>query len=150
MNGRVYDPSIGRMISADPTVPGMFYSQSLNRYAYAINNPLRMVDPSGYCSVSVAGFSFGGGSDCTSTVVNDVPGLSTAVHDVGNVGEHVGQYISHLGYVAQNHVNEIIALVAAYYTAGASSSYFGAGFWGSVGTGAVAGGTYAGTCVRRE
>jgi RHS repeat-associated protein len=48
MNGRVYDPSIGRFISADPFVPDPTYSQSHNRYSYVYNNPLRYTDPSGY------------------------------------------------------------------------------------------------------
>lgn len=48
MNGRVYDPNIGRFISADPFVQAPFFSQSLNRYSYALNNPLRYTDPSGF------------------------------------------------------------------------------------------------------
>ena len=48
MNGRVYDPLIGRFISADPIIqaPGML--QSHNRYAYVMNNPLNLTDPSGF------------------------------------------------------------------------------------------------------
>ncbi|MGH8413183.1 MAG: RHS repeat domain-containing protein [Gammaproteobacteria bacterium] len=48
MNGRVYDPQIGRFISADPTIPDPFDSQSFNRYAYVENNPLTLTDPSGF------------------------------------------------------------------------------------------------------
>ncbi|HEY1774505.1 MAG TPA: SpvB/TcaC N-terminal domain-containing protein [Gammaproteobacteria bacterium] len=48
MNGRVYDPSIGRFISADPKLPNPLYSQAYDRYAYVYNNPLAMKDPSGY------------------------------------------------------------------------------------------------------
>lgn len=48
MNGRVYDSSIGRFLSADPFVQAPSYSQSLNRYSYVMNNPLWLVDPSGY------------------------------------------------------------------------------------------------------
>jgi RHS repeat-associated protein len=48
MNGRVYDPVVGRFMSADPVVQAPFFSQDLNRYSYAWNNPLRYVDPSGY------------------------------------------------------------------------------------------------------
>ncbi|HEX9851414.1 MAG TPA: RHS repeat-associated core domain-containing protein, partial [Woeseiaceae bacterium] len=48
MNGRVYDPHLGRFISADPYVPAPFFGQSLNRYAYVWNNPLSFVDPSGF------------------------------------------------------------------------------------------------------
>jgi RHS repeat-associated protein len=48
MNGRVYDPTLGRFISADPTVQQPYMSQSLNRYSYVINNPLSMIDPTGF------------------------------------------------------------------------------------------------------
>ena len=48
MNGRVYDPRIGRFVSADPYVPEPFSAQSLNRYAYVLNDPLSYIDPSGF------------------------------------------------------------------------------------------------------
>ncbi|MSQ91403.1 MAG: hypothetical protein EXR87_00500 [Gammaproteobacteria bacterium] len=48
MNGRIYDPRIGRFISADPYVPDPFSGQSLHRYAYVLNNPLSYIDPSGF------------------------------------------------------------------------------------------------------
>ncbi len=53
MNGRVYDPRLGRFISADPFVQAPGNTQSLNRYAYAFNNPLSYTDPSGYISEEV-------------------------------------------------------------------------------------------------
>lgn len=52
MNGRVYDPVVGRFLSADPFVQAPQFSQSLNRYSYVLNNPLSLTDPSGF-------FSFG-------------------------------------------------------------------------------------------
>lgn len=48
MNGRVYDPSIGRFMSADPTIDGVDNLQGYNRYAYVHNNPGTLLDPSGY------------------------------------------------------------------------------------------------------
>jgi RHS repeat-associated protein len=48
MNGRLYDPIIGRFLSADPTIQAPDNSQSLNRYSYCVNNPLSYTDPSGY------------------------------------------------------------------------------------------------------
>lgn len=48
MNGRVYNPTLGRFVSPDPGVQYPKYSQSYNRYAYTINNPLSFVDPSGF------------------------------------------------------------------------------------------------------
>jgi RHS repeat-associated protein len=48
MNGRVYDPGLGRFISADPFIDGWGQTQGFNRYSYVKNNPLRAVDPSGF------------------------------------------------------------------------------------------------------
>ncbi|MCL2683456.1 MAG: hypothetical protein FWE63_08290, partial [Bacteroidales bacterium] len=47
MNGRMYDPIIGRMLSPDPYVPNGAYTQDFNRYMYARNNPLAYIDPDG-------------------------------------------------------------------------------------------------------
>jgi RHS repeat-associated protein len=49
MNGRVYDPVLGRFLSPDPIVQSPHDTQGLNRYAYVRNNPLRFTDPTGYC-----------------------------------------------------------------------------------------------------
>ncbi|MGD9367967.1 MAG: FG-GAP-like repeat-containing protein, partial [Desulfobacteraceae bacterium] len=46
-NARLYDPVMGRFITADTVVPDWTDPQSLNRYAYCRNNPLIYVDPSG-------------------------------------------------------------------------------------------------------
>ena len=48
MNGRVYDPVLGRFMSADPFVDDAGDSQAFNRYTYCGNNPLLFTDPSGY------------------------------------------------------------------------------------------------------
>jgi len=48
MNGRIYDPTLGRFLQADPFIQAPTNSQSYNRYSYVINNPLRYTDPSGY------------------------------------------------------------------------------------------------------
>lgn len=48
MNGRIYDPLVGRMLSADIVVQAPGDLQSFNRYSYVLNNPLRFVDPTGF------------------------------------------------------------------------------------------------------
>ena len=48
MNGRVYSAALGRFLSPDPNVQFVGDLQSYNRYTYALNNPLRYTDPTGY------------------------------------------------------------------------------------------------------
>lgn len=47
MNARLYDPVLGRFLSPDPYVQMPDFSQNFNRYAYALNNPLKYIDQSG-------------------------------------------------------------------------------------------------------
>ena len=56
---RYYDPSTGRFISADPTIPDVFNPRKINPYTYTRNNPLKYCDPSG-CD----DYGLGGGGDC--------------------------------------------------------------------------------------
>jgi RHS repeat-associated protein len=70
MNGRVYDPLIGRMMSADPYVQAPANLKTFNRYAYVWNNPLKMYDPEGYFSYSVGGPNDSPGSGSTYTYTN--------------------------------------------------------------------------------
>ena len=45
---RYFSPLLGRFISADTIVPDFSNPQSLNRYAYVYNNPLKFTDPTGH------------------------------------------------------------------------------------------------------
>ncbi len=58
-NARYYDPLLGRFLSADSIVPSPANPQSLNRYAYVLNNPLRYTDPTGHYSEEEIMKSFG-------------------------------------------------------------------------------------------
>jgi RHS repeat-associated protein len=68
MNGRVYDPALGRFLSPDPFVQSPYSTQSHQRYSYVSNNPLNATDPSGYLTIiqlnsvlpSTVGSLFGG------------------------------------------------------------------------------------------
>ncbi len=62
MNARLYDPVLGRFLSPDPYVQSPDFSQNFNRYAYALNNPLKYTDESGELltwNLSLQGFSIG-------------------------------------------------------------------------------------------
>jgi RHS repeat-associated protein len=60
MNGRMYDPLNGRMLSADNYVNGSSATQAFNRYSYAANNPLKYSDPSGNFVHILIGAGIGG------------------------------------------------------------------------------------------
>lgn len=45
---RAYDPELGRFLQADPFVQDPGDPQTLNRYSYVRNNPINLVDPTGY------------------------------------------------------------------------------------------------------
>ena len=47
MNGRMYDPLLGRFLSPDPYVQAPSDPQNYNRYSYCLNNPLKYTDTSG-------------------------------------------------------------------------------------------------------
>ena len=44
---RWYDAALGRFVSADNLVQDYANPQALNRFSYVVNNPMRLVDPSG-------------------------------------------------------------------------------------------------------
>jgi RHS repeat-associated protein len=50
-NARMYSPYLNRWLQPDTIVPAPLNPQSLNRYSYVRNNPLRYTDPSGHCEV---------------------------------------------------------------------------------------------------
>ncbi len=63
MNGRMYDPVLGRMLSPDNFVQDPGNPQFYNRYAYCLNNPLKYTDPSGEFIWAIVAFIVRGGYD---------------------------------------------------------------------------------------
>ena len=64
MNGRVYDPLLGRFMSPDNYIQAPDYTQNFNRYSYALNNPLVYIDPSGDFiaeAITLLAFTYFGG-----------------------------------------------------------------------------------------
>jgi RHS repeat-associated protein len=48
LNGRIYDPRLGRFTTPDPFLSTGRGAQALNRYSYVENNPTSLIDPSGF------------------------------------------------------------------------------------------------------
>ncbi len=61
MNGRIYDPLIGRFLSADPILQDPMNGQSYNRYSYVMNNPTNLTDPTGFSAEGIEGCSVNNG-----------------------------------------------------------------------------------------
>ncbi len=97
MNGRVYDPILGRFLSPDNYIQDPFNSQSYNRYSYCLNNPLIYSDPSGEFWNIIIGAAIGGGVNWAMNgaeftwdglgafAIGNVAGALTAVGGTGNI-----------------------------------------------------------------
>ena len=70
MNGRMYDPKLGRFLSPDPYVQSPTNPQNYNRYSYCLNNPLKYSDPSG----ELFGAPFGFLSDLIDNTIRLIKG----------------------------------------------------------------------------
>ena len=90
MNGRMYDPRLGRFLSPDPIVGDPTSSQSWNLYSYVGNNPLSYVDPTGLVQAGPCGspysgcMHFGGGGGGSTTRTMTVT-TTVTVHGVMSV-----------------------------------------------------------------
>ncbi len=65
MNGRMYDPQLGRFLSPDNYIQDPYNTQNFNRYGYVLNNPLMYIDPTGEmtdCTCSGSGWWIDGES----------------------------------------------------------------------------------------
>jgi RHS repeat-associated protein len=119
MNGRVYDPVLGRFISADPNIDGADDAQGYNRYSYVGNNPLGATDPTGY-------FKLKDGLKIAAIVVAGIVTAGAAVWVVGVLGGQALTFATALQAVAGANLTFAGAIVAG---AGAG---FGSGFAGSL------------------
>jgi RHS repeat-associated protein len=135
MNGRVYDPITGRMLSADNYVQSPFNTQSYNRYSYCINNPLRYTDPNG---------NYFGADDAVAAILGGVVNLGINLFE-----GHVHSVWQGLGYFAVGAVSGELSLYgpAGWMAAGAVTGALNAKLQGadpatvsqSASTGAIAG-----------
>ena len=85
MNGRIYDPLLGRFLSADPEVQFPNNLQSYNRYSYSLNNPVKYIDANGHnVMVSVVA---GQQDPVAGFLLNGVEGMNSAYENNLNAGK---------------------------------------------------------------
>ncbi|EGG95528.1 Rhs family protein [gamma proteobacterium IMCC1989] len=112
MNGRVYDATLARFMSADPHIQEGALTQSYNRYSYVMNNPLKYTDPSGYFFKK----------------------LFRAVK------KFVKKVVKVVKKVVKSKVFKIVGTIAlAYFTGGAAVSWFSNGAYASMAAAVKAG-----------
>jgi RHS repeat-associated protein len=104
MNGRVYDPDIGRFLSTDPIIANATDSQNLNLYSYGGNRPLAGTDPSGHIFGALIGFawSFGGAVTFSASLVAGGLSLLGVGATIGGGGPALVSAFSVLSPVNQN------------------------------------------------
>jgi RHS repeat-associated protein len=64
LRARHYHPVLGRFIQRDSFDGFIQGPQSLNRYSYAVNNPVRFFDPGGHCAVNSNGSRSASDAEC--------------------------------------------------------------------------------------
>jgi RHS repeat-associated protein len=72
MRGRIYDPKLGRFLQVDPIVSAPRLGQSWNPYSYVRNNPLNLVDPSGFDAELGIYTSAAGGTESIPHTIIDI------------------------------------------------------------------------------
>ena len=114
MNGRMYDPILGSFLSPDNYIQSPENSQSFNRYAYCMNNPLKYTDPDGEYWHLVIGALVGG----TANVLANLKHI-----------ENFGQGLAYFG------IGALAGGLSAGIGAGVGAAYaggsFAAGFLGT-------------------
>ncbi|MCE7043819.1 FG-GAP-like repeat-containing protein [Dyadobacter sp. CY312] len=155
MNGRMYDPVLGRMLSPDNYVQESGMTQSFNRYTYAMNNPLVYTDPDGNFWNFVIGAAIGGFSGWQIGKAKGASGWGMFGYIVG--GAAIGAATAGIGEAVTGAFGAAAsgatsASIGAYATAGAATGAFGGaafsalggGSWGEVGKAALMGGLLGG------
>lgn len=126
MNGRTYDPLIGRFMQTDPFIQDGDLLQNYNRYSYVLNNPLNATDPSGHFSLGEltrASFKF-----------NLNPSMRNAFHLNANMPgqEYVDRFVMRTPIAYQ-----IGQMAAAFFTpfCGGCGGALWAAYYGEMATG---------------
>jgi RHS repeat-associated protein len=129
---RYYDPALGRFATPDMSTAALRLPQGLNRYSYAMNNPVTLVDPNGRFAWFVP------------IIVGAILGGTEAAIHHGNVlegiarGAIVGGFAGAAGALAEG--GGFGVQLAAQGAAGAGSGATNASIWGGdIGRGALLG-----------
>lgn len=125
MNGRLYDPVLGRFLSPDPFIQVGDFGQNFNSYSYCLNNPLIYIDQNGQWFLI---------DDLVAAIIGGVVNVVVNVVQ-GNV-HSVGQGFALFGAgVVSGVVTIYVGPIAGAAVLGVSNSILNQGFnngWGNI------------------
>jgi RHS repeat-associated protein len=104
LRARWYLPYLNQFISPDPIIPDYSDPQSLNRYSYALNNPINLTDPSGEYVGPIDGYMEGFN---VSIAYPFLPGMSAP--NLPGDGDYYGT-ASVLGSLIYNYLDKLAAI----------------------------------------
>jgi len=114
-----YDPALMRFVQADTLVPDPANPQSLNRYAYVLNNPLKYTDPTGHAACI---------DDLCDLVAHPATGRPILRVPAPRVITYIYKEMSHN---AQSPVAQVIAAANAVAPIFSPAKSVAMGIWGS-------------------
>ena len=141
MNGRVYDPVLGRFLSPDKYVQEGDNSQNYNSYSYCLNNPLKYADPSGdifvlddFIVITAMGAMMG----AMNAAMSDKPIWKGALLGAASAAATYG--IGQLFGVAGSFGHELLRAGAHGLSSGVFNALNGDNFWNGLISGAASSG----------
>ncbi|MDD7257270.1 MAG: AHH domain-containing protein [Prevotellaceae bacterium] len=141
MNGRVYDPILGRFLSPDKYVQEGENSQNYNSYSYCLNNPLKYADPSGNVFVLddfIAITAMGAMMGAMNAAMSDKPIWKGALLGAASAATTYG--IGQLFGVAGSFGHELLRAGAHGLSSGVFNALNGDNFWNGLISGAASSG----------
>ena len=141
MNGRLYDPVLGRFFSPDNYVQIPDNSQNFNRYSYCLNNPLKYTDPSGDVFVLddfIAITAMGAMMGAMNAAMSDKPIWKGALLGAASAAATYG--IGQLFGVAGSFGHELLRAGAHGLSSGVFNALNGDNFWNGLISGATSSG----------
>jgi RHS repeat-associated protein len=143
MNGRIYDPILGRFLAPDTNVQFPTDMQSYNRYTYVNNNPLSFTDPTGFFSLgSISAMQW------TSMALAATGIVTCAISSGALCGVAFGLMTTLLNVSAAVTSGQSLGQTLAISAIGIFSGAFGGAIGGSISdglAGALVGGAISGT-----
>lgn len=125
LRARYYDPTIGRFISRDPVKGSLANPQSQNPYAYALNNPVILSDPSGEIVDTIWDIAnivydihtcdwTSLGVDTVAAFIPFVPAGITKVGKVANVVQDAGKDVKFIPHALQQMETRGVSVDSAF------------------------------------